>query len=176
MIKKLILTLFLIINCSQSPADPDWFVGIGGSLMSSDDSSDTIKPVNLYLRGGLGINERFDVGIESSTTISDDSVGLLDYDLETNLAFIKINFDLGDSKTIYAILGLSSIELTGKQGGNSLTLDDSDTAFGFGVEFWRNDYSAFVIDYISYYDDDEFDGISGDLTVDGLNLGYVSYF
>ena len=174
--KILIAILFSVLPCSQSLADPGWFAGIGAGLVTSDDSSETIEPVNLYLRGGLGINERFDVGVEVTSTISDDGVGSVDYDLETTLVFIKINFDLGDSKTIYAILGSASIEITEKQRGTSVTFDDSGTAFGVGIEFWNSDNSAFIVDYISYYDDDEFDGVSGDLTVDGLNLGYVSYF
>jgi hypothetical protein len=174
--KNLIALLVSVLSCSPSLADPGWFVGIGAGLVSSDDGSETIEPVNLYLRGGLGINERFDVGVEATSTISDDGVGSVDYDLETTLVFFKINFDIGDSTTIYALLGSASIEITGKQGGNKLTLDDSDTAFGVGIEFWNNDSSAFVIDYISYYDDDEFDGVASDLTVESLNLGYVTYF
>ena len=46
------------------------------------------------------------------------------------------------------------------------------------VDLARNlaENRGFVIDYISYYDDDEFDGLASELTVESLNLGYVTYF
>ncbi len=175
---RIILAGLLFISSSTSGiADPAWFYSIGGSFVSFDREDGTLEPINALLRGGLAINEHIEIGVESNTTLSDDDISGVDFDVDMTFVFIKAKFQVTQNTEIYALFGPSSIELVQGSGSSTITMDDSDTGIGFGAQFFTggND-SAFLVEYISYYDDDEFDSVSGDVTVDSINIGYVGYF
>lgn len=172
----LLICLLAILPYSVSHAQPGWFFGVGGGFVSFDDNVDTVEPVNLVLRGGLALNEWIEIGVEAGNTLADDDVSGVDYTVDTTFIFIKANLNLSDRTRIYAMIGKSSVEITSSAGGTSLGFDDGDTGIGFGAQFTLSPNSSYFVDYTSYYDDDQFDGIPGDVTVDGLNIGYLSYF
>ena len=176
--RRIILASLLFISSSTSGiAEPAWFYSIGGSFVSFDGEDGTLEPVNALLRGGLSISEYIDIGVESNTTLSDDDISGVDFDVDMTFVFIKAKLQVTQGTEIYALFGPSSIELVQGSGSSTITLDDSDTGFGFGVQFFTGgNNSAYLIEYISYYDDDQFDSVSGDVTVDSINIGYVSYF
>lgn len=169
----LLICLLAILPYSVSHAQPGWFFGVGGGLVSFDDS---VEPVNLVLRGGLALNEWIEIGAEAGNTLAEDDVSGIDYNVGTTFIFIKANLNLSEHTQIYAMVGKSSVELAKGVGSASVVSDDGDTGIGFGAQFSLNSNSAYFIDYISYYDDDQFDGVPGDVTVDGLNIGYLTYF
>lgn len=172
----LLICLLAILPYSVSHAQPGWFFGVGGGFVSFDDSVDSVEPVNLVLRGGLALSEFIEIGAESSTTFVEDDFMGVDYTVDTTFIFIKANLNLSERTRIYAMIGKSSVELARGVGSTSVVFDDGDTGFGFGAQFTLNQNSAYFVDYISYYDDDQFDGIPADVTVDGLNIGYLAYF
>ena len=169
--------LLFVLSSSCSFAEPAWFFSVSGSLVSFDGQVGSVEPINASLQGGLSINQYIDIGVESNTTLSDDDISGVDFEVDLLFVFIKAKLPISEGTNLYAVFGSSSVELVQGSGRSALIRDDSDTGIGFGAQFLRDGGdSAFLIEYISYYDDDQFDGVSGDTTIDGLNFGYVSYF
>lgn len=161
---------------SSGLANSGWIFGAGGGLHSFDAGSDTVNPANIFFRAALAVNEYIEIGAEISTTLIDDDIDSVDFDIDTTFVFIKGNVYLDNGIVIYAMLGNSSIEIAERRGNSTINTDDADVGFGFGVQFGRINQSAYTIDFINYYDDDEFDRVVGDTTLNSLNFGYVSYF
>ena len=170
------LLFWLPLSVGHAQPQPAWFFGVGGGLVTFDDSVDSVEPMNWVLRGGLALNEVIEVGVDASFTFSDDELSGAEFDVDFSFVFIRANLNLSESTRLYVMAGTSSIELTRKIGSNSVTFDDAGPGFGIGVEFGRSPESAYFIDYITYYDDNQFDGIPGNVTLDGLNIGFISYF
>lgn len=172
--------IFAIVLCfipiSSSLADSGWIFGAGGGLHSFDAGSDTVNPANIFFRVGLAVNEYIEFGAEISTTLVDDDIDSVDFDIDTTFVFIKGNVYLDSGIVIYAMLGNSSIEITERRSNSTINADDTDLGFGFGVQLGRTNRSAYTVDFINYYDDDEFDRVAGDTSHNSLNFGYVSYF
>jgi len=177
-VRRIILASLLFVSSSTSGfADPGWFFSIGGSFVSFDGDDGTVEPVNALLRGGLSINDYIDIGVETNTTLSDDDISGVDFEVDMTFVFIKAKLQVSQDIEIYALIGPSNIELEQGSGNSTITLDDNDTGAGFGAQYFTGGGgSAFFLEYISYYDDDQFDSVSGDVTVDSLNIGYVGYF
>ena len=175
--KKIICVIVLMgLPFTVTLAESRWVFGAGGSLHSFESGNDALNPVNVYMRVGLAVNEMVEFGAEISTTLADDDIGAADFDIDTTFVFIKANLQLDNGVVLYGLLGRSSIELTERRGNFTANTDDAGFGYGFGAQFGRSNQSAYTIDYISYYDDDEFDSVTGDTVHGGLNFGYVSYF
>lgn len=174
--RVLLICLLTLTPYSVSHGQPGWFFGVGGGFVSFDNSVDSVEPVNLVLRGGLALNDFIEIGAEVGNNLAEDDVSGVDYTVDGTFIFIKANLNLSEGTRVYAMIGKSSIELTQGAGSASVVFDDSDTGIGFGLQFTLSPKSSYFVDYISYYDDDQFDSIPGDITVDGLNIGYLSYF
>jgi len=175
--RTFLVGLLYVLSSSSSFAEPAWFFSASGSLVSFDGRNGSVEPINASLRGGLSINQYIDIGVESNTTLSDDDISGVDFEVDLLFVFVKAKFRIRQDIDLYAVFGSSSIELVQGSGRSALIMDDSDTGFGFGAQFLRDGGdSAILIEYISYYDDDQFDGVSADTTVDGINFGYVGYF
>ena len=176
-IKNALLAGFLAFNpFSPVLAEPGWFFGVGGGVVGFDRAGDTIQPANLVLRGGLALNEFVEVGVEASQTEADDKVGGVDYDVDSHFIFLRLNLDLGETLGMYAMVGPTSIELTGRTAGIPGSADDRGVGFGVGARFRRSGRSALFVDYLRYYDGDSFDGAPGSVLVEGLNAGFFSRF
>ena len=175
--KALIRTVFCgLLLIASTSAGAGGFFGAGGSLMSLDDGFDTYDPINGFLRAGLAINENVEVGFEYNITLLSDEQYGLDWDVDTTFIFAKINLLLNQGSKLYFMIGAADVEFTGSVGGSSASLDDSGTGYGFGAQFVANERAYYALDYIFYYDDNEFAGFPVDTTVDAFNFSYVQYF
>ena len=175
--KILFTFLIFLLPSSHSFAEPAWYFSVAGSFVSFDGQDGTVDPINASLQGGLSINQYLDIGVESNTTLSDDDISGVDFEVDIIFVYVRAKMQISENTDIYALFGSSSVELVQGSGRSALIMDDSDTGFGFGAQFFRDGRgSAYLIEYISYYDDDQFDGVSSDTTVDGINFGYVQYF
>ncbi len=143
--------------------------GIGGALMSFDDSVDEVEPKNAFFRLGVSLNEYVDLGGEISITLLPDEISDVDFDVDTTFFYLKLNAPLDSGAKIYLMVGPSDVELTGSSGGISISADDSDTGIGFGFETPLDSGAFFQFDYIRYFDDDGVDVI-------GINFGYLAKF
>ena len=175
--KKIVLAILLgLTPFSVSQADKGWFLGGGGGFMTFDDGFDSVDPLNLFVRGGYSFGQYFEIGGEYSFTLSSDSVGPVDFDVDTTFVFLKGKLPVSDSTQLYALVGPSTVDLTGSLGNVSASFDDSGTGVGVGVQFQTSGSTYFHIDYIKYYDDDQFDNVRADVSVDAINIGFVNYF
>jgi hypothetical protein len=174
--KVLLLSMLCFLPFSSVQADVRWFFGGGAGLVTFDDSVDEVEPINGLVRAGLGVNQYFDIGIERSVTVIDDDIDGVDFDVDMTFIFVKGNLPINDTTKLYLMVGKADVEITGSLGNFSASFDDSDTAFGVGLQFESGESGGYFVDYISYYDDSEFDGVAADITTDSLNFGYIAYF
>ena len=157
-------------------ADTQWFFGGGAGLINLDNDTDIIDTGNIYLRGGVALNSYFEIGGEVGFTILTDDINDVDHDVQTLLVFFKANLPVSNDSSLYLLLGASNVKLTEGFASSADELDDDGTAVGIGVQVRNSANSYYTVDYISYYDDDEFDGINADVSANGINFGFVSYF
>ncbi len=176
MSKFFCIIILFFLPFSASLADSGWVFGAGGGLHSLDEGSDRVNPVNIFFRAGLAVNRHVEIGAEISNTLVDDNINSVDFDIDTTFVFIKGNLYLESGIVLYAMLGNSSIEITERLGTTTTSSDDTDSGFGFGAQFGQSNRSAYTFDIINYYDGNRFDGVAGDITLNSLNFGYVSYF
>jgi len=161
---------------AETTTDEGWFFGIGGALITFDDDIDEYDPVNGYLRGGYTFNRYLDLGVEFSGSLSPDESGPTLYDVATGLLFLRGKLPLDDDSSLYAMVGASRVKLSATAFGVDTNNSDNGVGFGFGFEHRITKTEFFAIDYMIYYDDNEFDDIPTDVTVDSLNFGFYGYF
>ena len=177
-LRKLIFASVLptLFFCFPVLAEPVWIVGVGGGLHHNEIENDSVNPLNLYLSVALAVSDHVEVGAEISTTLADDDIDSTDIEVDTAFVFIRGKMTLESGTVLYAQVGSSSIELTATTDISASNTDDTDIGFGFGARFVLGSDSAYKIEYINYFDDDEFDGVAGDASHSSLNVGYVGFF
>ena len=92
----------------------------------------------------------------------------MDFDVSTTFFYLKASIPVRDDAKIYAMFGLTNVELTGTLGGVSVSADDDDTGIGIGFEKAIDTYSI-LADYIIYNDNSGVD-------VSAINLGFSRHF
>ena len=152
------------------------FVALGGSLMSIGDEDDTLDPVNALFRLGYALNESIEVGGELNFTVIEDEELGLDWGVDTTFIYAQFNLQLRGGSKLYLMLGKTDAEFTASANGSSVSFEDLGTGIGFGIQIPAGSKSAFNIDYISYYDDDQFDGIPAATIIDGIAFTYKNFF
>jgi len=162
-----------LLSLSPAQADSQWFFGVGGALVSFDDTSNSEDETgNIYLRSGMAWNKRVEVGIEFSTTLSEDRSGRSDIEIDTTLIFIKGNIIRESGYKVFIIGGASNVKRTDR----GFSRDDNDFSFGIGAQFNFSDDSAFEIEHMTYYSGSRFDTFNNQTRVEALKFGYVGYF
>lgn len=166
--KKLIFSLVLSLTLCNSASARDWYFDGGLGLLKFDDSTDSVKPTNLYLRGGYQFNKYFNVGLEASTTIYPDQVDSapdVDFDVDTLTFYGRAGIPVNRYLWIYAQLGRTNTELTASFSGNSNSEDNNDTMYGVGAEIYPFSEPVYLaLNYSSYND-------NGGVKVVAVNLG-----
>jgi hypothetical protein len=164
-ISILALTLFF----SASIYAQNWYFDGGFSLIKFTDAADeSISPSNIYMRGGYQINQYFNVGLESSATISPDQIPSLpdvDLDVDAVTGYLRGGVPVNDSIWLYGQIGRTRTSLTAEGQGNEVSEDDSDTMFGFGAEIDLGSKSTYLALNYSIYNNN--DGVD----VNAFNLG-----
>ena len=158
-------------------ADARGYLGYGFSFLSFDDGITTVKPRNLSLRAGYEINKKLALGAEISRSINADSLGPVEYDIDNRFAFLQLNQRYGETVTAYLMVGTAAVALKRSGANGDARLEDSGVGVGVGLRRpLHADASNLAIEYIRYYSDREFDGISADVNVDALSFSVRYYF
>lgn len=168
--KKITTAIFLLLfSLSVSAQEgPRSYAAFGGSLMTFEEGSDSVEPINIFGRIGHDFNENIGIGFEGSFSLIEDDFLGIDYSVTTLFLYLKASLPVSSTAKVYAMIGPSNVELTGSLFGFSASTDDSDTGVGFGFENRLDSYSISV-DYINYYDD-------FDVDVNAINVGLTTYF
>ena len=176
--KKMLVAYFLagLMPYAVASADMQWFFAGGGGLISLDDETDIIDTGNVFLRSGVAINSYLDIGAEVGFTILTDDINDVDHDVQTLMVYLKGNLPVSNDTSLYLLLGASNVKLTEGFASSADELDDDDTAIGIGVQVRNSANSYYTVDYISYYDENEFDSVNADVSANGINFGFISYF
>lgn len=168
MMKKHIL-LFVSLLFSTSALAEDWYADAGLGFVNFDDGVDEISPTNIYIRGGYVINENFNIGIESSATISSDQISGapgVDFDVDIFTIYVRGVIPMNNKVRLYAQLGQSNTELTGEAGGVSVSIDDNDLMIGFGAEIGLGEGTAYLaLNFSSYNSSDGVDATAFNIGV-----------
>lgn len=183
---RLIATLFLLVSFAAE-AEVEGVFTFGGALVRFDDGDDDAKPINIYGRLGAAVNRYIEFGFEGGLTLRDDEVGGADYDVSTLLLYLQGNLPIGNAGMLYVLGGPARTQINGTAvvdddtgGGGSIILsgsaDDTDIALGGGFRLTIRDNYFVSVDYIRYFDNDEFDDSEGDFVTDAINLGLGGFF
>jgi hypothetical protein len=167
--KKNILLLMTALLLSTSASAENWYIDGGAGFIKFDDGTDSISPTNIYLRGGYRINQYFNLGLESSTTVSSDqipSIPGVDFNIDVVTFYVRGGLPVNESIWIYAQLGRSNTKLSADiPGGLSVSEDDNDTMYGLGAEIDLGLKSTYLaLNYSAYNNNDGVD-------VTAFNLG-----
>ena len=180
--KALITCLILILSISVVQAEEEgwFFFGAGLGLYRLDGGAKDAEPINTFLRGGISLNRYLDVGIEFSSTQSEDEIDGFDFEIDTTFVYLKLNYVLNDDTKVYVLGGATEVELTTTfpqpiLGRSKARNDDTGIGYGVGIEFRQDSNGAVIFEYINYFDD-EFDDSDIDFFVDSYNLGLLWYF
>jgi len=168
--KKNILLLSAALLFSSSTLAENWYVDGGAGFIKFEEAGDKISPTNIYLRGGYKINQYFNIGLESSTTVSSDQVSSVpgvDFDVNTVTFYVRGGMPVTDSIWIYGQLGRTNTELTGEALGIKVSDDDNDTMYGLGADVDLGSKNLYLALNYSMYNNN--DGV--DVTAFNLGLG-----
>jgi len=166
--KKNILLLSAALLFSTSTFAENWYIDGGAGFIKLDDGIESISPTNIYLRGGYQFNQYFNIGLESSTTVSSDQLASLpgvDFDIDVVTFYVRGGLPVNESIWIYAQLGRSNTELTAEFQGLQVSEDNNDTMYGLGAEIDLGLKSTYLaLNYSAYNNNDGVD-------VTAFNLG-----
>lgn len=74
-------------------------------------------------------------------------------------------------------VSLVDVVVNQRRGVRVGSFDDTGASYGVGVQYGSDETSMFMVEYMSYFqDDEEFDTLLGDFTLSGINFGYTGYF
>lgn len=153
---------------STSASAENWYIDGGAGFIKFDDGTDSISPTNVYLRGGYRINQYFNLGLESSTTVSSDQIPSapgVDFSVDAVTLYVRGGLPVNESIWIYAQLGRTNTKLTGEFQGVKVSEDNNDTMYGVGAEIDLGLKSTYLaLNYSAYNNNDGVD-------VTAFNLG-----
>ena len=161
-----VLTILLMPGYAGAADGSYW--SLGGGLLSFDDGVDTVEPKQVVGRFGYNFNPYLGIGFEGGFSLIEDELLGVDFDVTTTFLFVRGSLPVGETSSIYALIGPTSVDLTGTVGDVSISSDDDDIGTGFGFEALLDNVSFFV-DYITYFDDNGVD-------VSSINFGVTSHF
>jgi len=168
---KNIILLGIALLFSASSSAQNWYAGGGASFVTFDDGIDTLSPTNIYLRGGYQFNQYFNIGLESSVTVSPDqipSVPGVDFDVTVVTFYVRGGIPVNESIWVYGQLGSTNTELTGEFQGVEASIDDTDIMYGLGADIDLGSKSTYLALNYSVYNNN--DGV--DITAFNLGVGF----
>lgn len=174
--QSILTLLFSLLLCPSALAGPLWIVGLGGGVHHNEAGNDSVNPVNIHLSLALAVSDHVEIGAEVTTTLAEDDIGSSDFEVDTTFVFIRGVLSLGGDTEVYAQVGNSSIELTETSDVAVSNRDDTDTGIGFGARFTLGSESAWSIEYMRYFDNDELDNVAGDVSHSSISIDYLIYF
>jgi opacity protein-like surface antigen len=153
------------------------YAGLGYTYMAMDNAGiqGDVSGNGITLLAGYNFNEYIGVEGRFSQTLDDLSVdyGPDDGDLSNIALYIKPQYVIADTFTLYGLLGYGQVTFD-----NGLS-DQSEEGFqyGAGISIMATENIGLYVDYTRLYDDDNFDAvIHKDITVDALNIGLTYNF
>lgn len=168
---KTILALTLVTSISVSTASVaetgQSYFGAGYHSGSYNQTGLPKASLNaLKIKGGKYITDRIAIEGHLALGMGSDRVTVttfgLDVDVDVELenaisVFLKGDFPLLDSTTIYGLIGATKGELTVSSLGSSVTEDGSGLSYGLGVDVNIREDLLVGGEYIMYFDESDFD-------------------
>lgn len=172
-----LLCFVWVFSCPSVFAQSDYYYGLNVASISYD--RDALPAgtdmFSLYGRMGayLGQNLSFEGRIGFGMTRGSVAVGARDKQIKNDNfigVLLKAEMPLSDRLRPYGLLGLTHLEFL-EYGDKFIPKNyaRSDLSYGFGVDFFYQEYAAFNVEYVRFFDKDG-------LASSGLMVGLVGYF
>ena len=175
--KLCLVTLVIsLLLCAPAQAENRWFAGGAAGLASFDDEADVVDTGNLYLKFGYAFGDYLEVGASYGFTLLTDDINNIDHDLDIGLVYVKGKLPINDNSQLYLMIGATQLKLSEAIRDSASSVEDNGSGFGIGVEVLGENSIGYSVEYVIYYDDDEFDGVDIDVISSGFNFGFVKYF
>ncbi|MBX2884937.1 MAG: porin family protein [Granulosicoccus sp.] len=153
------------------------YFAIEGSAMSlvnssaPDGSHEELSPGGLRLRVGTRISELLDLEGHLGFSFDDDNDQFDEISATYFGAYLKAYLPVGHSSALFALGGLTTVNLNQNVNGRDFTDDRSGVSYGFGLETQLTENADLSADYMSYIRDE---GLFEE--VSSFNFGIKLYF
>ncbi len=172
-IQALLVAAFLTFSTT---AAANGFLAIEGSaitLVNGNESgrSDELTPGGLRFRLGTPIGRLLDLEGHLGFSFDDDNDKFDDISATYYGAYLKAYLPIGHSSALFALSGLTNVNLDQSVGTSELSDNRVGVSFGFGLETQLTENADLTADYMSYLRDEGlFEEISS------FNFGIKLYF
>lgn len=182
--KVRILGKVMVLSCSlvaggAFAAGP--YIGANYTQVQYDNDqydTDTLKLDTAVVRAGFEFNDYLGVEARGGMGVSDDSKGILDFDLDHMYgAYLKLSAPLSETVHPYVVGGYSkmkgTVEAQGTVAGIDYSVNENEhyegESYGAGLDFNLTDTFGANLEYMRYYDQD-------DEEISGISVGLRSAF
>lgn len=168
------LLVYLSAFSVSGVAKADSFIAIEGSSLTLSDQTDNshnLKPAGLRLRLGSAVSNLIDVEGHFGFSFEDDTES--GEELQTNYygIYVKGYLPVGAHSALFALAGMSTVNLKQTIGNRELDDSRSGASYGFGMETRLTEHADLTADYMSYIrDEGRFEEVSS------FNFGIKLYF
>ena len=141
--------------------------GVQYSIVEIDlDGIGDVEPTALVGKLGVFVNDNIALEGRFGIGLQDDDIFGIDVDVERIIGFYGVfHANTGGDATVYGVLGFTEAEAELSIPGDSVTEDESDVSYGFGVNI-----GSINIEYMIYIDDED------DVDATAISIGFVSQF
>ncbi len=152
-LRHLCSTLLLTVVAGLAQADE--YIAIEGIAGTLDNPSNTeIDPAGLRLRLGTRIDETFDLEVQFGF-LGDDTIDNVDkLGAAFAGAYLKGYLPIGYNSALFALGGLTAVELTQTVNDQKFSDSRSGFSYGFGLETKLTENADLTADYMRYIADD----------------------
>ncbi len=155
MIRQLWLSFFLISATGLAQASGYFAIeGTSGTLEVDSSGSSEIDPGGMRLRLGARIDDTFDLETHFGF-LRDNNTDSYDH-LDAAFAgvYLKGYLPVGFNSALFALGGMTAVELGQEVGGQRFTDSRSGFSYGFGLETQLSENADLTADYMRYIADD----------------------
>ncbi|MBX2826273.1 MAG: porin family protein [Gammaproteobacteria bacterium] len=173
-IKGLLAATFLTFSAAASA---DGYFAIEGSAMSlvsgadSGGSENEVSPGGLRMRLGTPISELLDLEGHLGFSFDDENDQFDEISASYYGAYLKAYLPVGYSSALFALGGLTSVNIDQSIGSSRFSDDRTGVSYGFGLETQLTENADLTADYMSYLRDE---GLFEEIT--SFNFGLKLYF
>ena len=191
--KKILLksaqAILLFLLCAN--ANAGFLLSLGLTGLEYDDDLNSETELSLSTRLGYSINDYFDLNAEFNLGIgsSDEEDDFSIDEIDTFSVFVQTNIPLENEYRIYLLAGWTNVRLKDFDIAEDApaaafifrspdeTRSQSGVSYGIGLQIPLEEENVYVqVEYISYLDEDEFDGIPVEVAVDAVSLRIQVYY
>lgn len=156
--KKVLIAAMCMLSMSAMAESKPYF-GVQYAAVTYSEPGYEADPTALVLRIGQKVNKNFAFEGRIGMGIGDDTSVIFGVPVALEVdnffgIYARGIAPIGESAEVYAVLGYTDGEITASAGGFSLSVSDSDTSIGFGIDIMVSKDASVNIEFMNYIDKD----------------------